>query len=75
MRRLGGLEPGGEVGELVGAVCTIVSLDSPEESLSAESEEMATVLRRFLRDLLREGRVALGVLRSRSWRWPFVAFL
>ena len=76
MRRLGGLERGGEVEEMVGAVYTIVSLDSPEESLPAESEEMATgALRRFLRDLLRERGVALGVLESRSWRWPFVAFL
>ena len=76
MRRLGGLERGGEVEEMVGAVYTIVSLDSPEESLPAESEEMATgALRRFLRDLLRERGVALGVLESRSWRWPFVALL
>lgn len=74
MRRLGGLERGGEVGEVAGAVCTMVSLDSPEES--PESEEVATgAPRRFLRDPLREGRVALGVLGSRSWRWPFVAFL
>lgn len=76
MRRLGGLERGGEVGKVVGAVCTMVSLDSPEESPPAESEEMATgALRRFLRDPLREGGVALGVLGSRSWRWPFVALL
>lgn len=73
MRRLGGLERGGEV---VGAVCTIVSLDSPEESPPAESEEMATgALRRFLRDPLREGGAAFGVLGFRSWRWPFVALL